>query len=93
MASVDIALTIRSALPQPQKGNYGINRGQRHSGWPQFFVMFSRPYPAILILQHIPADDDAHDLIRALEDLVHSQVTDDTLDTIVGEIAIAAMDL
>ena len=38
-------------------------------------------------------DDQPHDFVGALEDLVHAQVAHDTLDFIVCKIAVAAVDL
>ena len=37
--------------------------------------------------------DHPHDLVRALQDLVHAQVPDDLLDAVLGEIPVAAMEL
>ena len=41
-------------------------------------------------LVHFTADDDAHDLVGALQDGVHTQVTHDTLYWIVLQIAVPA---
>ncbi len=38
-------------------------------------------------------DDHPHDLVGALQDLVDAQIADDLLDAVIGEIAVAAMDL
>ena len=43
--------------------------------------------------EQLAADDDAHDLVRALEDLVHAQVAHDLLDAVVVQVAVAAVQL
>ena len=44
-------------------------------------------------LGELARDDDAHDLVRALEDRVHAQVSHDALQRVVAQVPVAAQQL
>src|SRR5687767_12312507 len=44
-------------------------------------------------LEHFARDDDAHDLVGAFENAMHPKIAHDAFDLIVGEIAVAAVQL
>src|SRR2546423_2982183 len=77
--------------------------------WPAFMrlaaigrPMLPRPMKAIAVIAGTPSillgkqaagDDDAHDLVSALQDPVHAQIAQITLDAVFLDVAVAAVQL
>src|SRR6185369_8845459 len=46
-----------------------------------------------LVPQHCTADDQAHDLIRTLKNLMHTYITQHAFDRVIAQVAVAAVQL
>src|SRR5712671_3376134 len=55
---------------------------------PTIMFFFPRSIP-----QQVPADDQSHHLVGALENLVHAQIPQNALDGMIAQIAVAAVKL
>src|SRR4051812_6819506 len=45
------------------------------------------------LAKHVPGDDDAHDLVGALQDRMDAKVAPEALDRVIHQIAVAAVEL
>src|ERR1700722_7031296 len=87
MASLDQICSHRAAhIPKSDESD------SRHTMVPVHLTTLSASSPDrdSPLPQYLAHHDQPHDLVRALQNLVHSKVTDDLLNAIVGKIAVSA---
>src|SRR3990172_11445055 len=82
-----IAMAVVSALSAAGRLSVTVPRPPRASNRTSSVAISS------LSAQQAPGDDEAHDLVRALENLVHAHVAYEALDREVLQVAIAAVEL